>query len=61
MHTDYGSLTILRLGGAFPGGLQVMGATRPLLDWSVTRSPCVSVSVSMSVSPTQVRRAHGST
>ena len=24
-HTDYGSLTILRLGGEFPGGLQVMG------------------------------------
>ena len=23
VHTDYGSLTILRLGGEFPGGLQV--------------------------------------
>ena len=25
MHTDYGSLTILRLGGEYPGGLQVRG------------------------------------
>lgn len=36
MHTDYGSLTILRLGGAFPGGLQVMGATGTWIDVSTT-------------------------
>jgi len=32
MHTDYGSLTILRLGGEFPGGLQVMGANGSWVD-----------------------------
>ena len=36
MHTDYGALTILRLGGAFPGGLQVMGATGTWIDVSTT-------------------------
>lgn len=36
MHTDYGSLTILRLGGAYPGGLQVMGATGTWIDVSTT-------------------------
>jgi isopenicillin N synthase-like dioxygenase len=35
-HTDYGSLTILRLGGEFPGGLQVMGATGEWIDVSTT-------------------------
>ena len=36
MHTDYGSLTILRLGGEFPGGLQVMGATGAWVDVTAT-------------------------
>ena len=36
VHTDYGSLTILRLGGEFPGGLQVMGATGEWIDVSTT-------------------------
>ena len=36
MHTDYGSLTILRLGGAHPGGLQVMGANGDWIDVTVT-------------------------
>lgn len=36
MHTDYGSLTILRLGGEFPGGLQVMGATGAWVDVTST-------------------------
>ena len=36
MHTDYGSLTILRLGGAYPGGLQVMGANGAWIDVTAT-------------------------
>ena len=36
MHTDYGALTILRLGGAYPGGLQVMGATGSWIDVTTT-------------------------
>jgi len=31
-HTDYGALTILRLGGAYPGGLQVMGRNGAWVD-----------------------------
>lgn len=34
-HTDYGSLTILRLGGSFPRGLQAMGAHGEWIDVSV--------------------------
>jgi len=34
MHTDYGALTILRLGGQHPGGLQVMGANGAWIDVS---------------------------
>lgn len=37
MHTDYGSLTILRLGGAYPGGLQVMGASGSWVDGAPLR------------------------
>ena len=36
MHTDYGSLTILRLGGPYPGGLQVMGANGAWIDVTTT-------------------------
>ena len=36
MHTDYGALTILRLGGKFPGGLQAMGVTGTWVDVTAT-------------------------
>ena len=32
VHTDYGSLTILRLGGTYSGGLQVMGSGGEWVD-----------------------------
>ncbi|KAL3917438.1 MAG: hypothetical protein SGPRY_006403, partial [Prymnesium sp.] len=32
VHTDYGSLTILRLGGEHPGGLQVLGVAGEWVD-----------------------------
>mmetsp|Transcript_473 Transcript_473/g.1223 ORF Transcript_473/g.1223 Transcript_473/m.1223 type:complete len:135 (-) Transcript_473:507-911(-) len=35
MHTDYGSLTILRLGGDSPEGLQVMGTNGEWIDVNV--------------------------
>ena len=45
VHTDYGSLTILRLGGRYAGGLQAMGASGEWVDVAPRGQDCFVINL----------------